>query len=61
MDELDEEEVNAKLQLLHDYAVEELQMNPTPVVYKLESALCNYQKEDAELDVDPSQDTAEPC
>lgn len=61
MDELSDNEANAKLQLLHDFAVEELNMNPTRVVYELESALCNYQKEDAELDEDPERDSAEPC
>lgn len=61
MDELSDEEVNQKLQLLHDFSVEELRMNPSRVVYEIESALCNYQKEDAELDEDPTQDLAEPC
>ncbi|MCL9815255.1 hypothetical protein [Natranaeroarchaeum aerophilus] len=61
MDDLSEEEVNAKLQLLHDYAINEVNMNPTSVVYELESALCNYQKEDEELDEDPTRDTSEPC
>jgi len=61
MDDIEDEEVNAKLQLLHDYAVNEMNMNPTSVVYELESALCNYQKEDEELDTDPNRDSAEPC
>jgi hypothetical protein len=61
MDDLSDEEVNTKLQLLHDYAVNEMNMNPTSVVYELESALCNYQKEDEELDEDPARDTSEPC
>lgn len=61
MDNLEDDEVSAKLQLLHDYAVDEMNMNPTRVVYELESALCNYQKEDAELDTDPARDTSEPC
>lgn len=38
-----------------------MHMDPTRVVYDLESALCNYQKEDAELDDDPVRDSAEPC
>lgn len=44
MDALSDEEVNVRLQLLHDFGVEQLNMNPTTAVYELESALCNYQK-----------------
>lgn len=61
MDELTDEGVNRKLQLLHDYAVDEMNMNPTSVVYELESALCNYQKDDEEIDFDPDRDSSGPC
>ncbi|PSP88626.1 hypothetical protein BRC90_06830 [Halobacteriales archaeon QS_4_69_34] len=61
MDDLSDEEVDVRLQLLHEYGVEQLNMDPSSAVYELESALCNYQKGEGGLDKDPKRDSAEPC
>ena len=61
MDALSDKEVNARLQSLHDFGVEQLNMNPSTAAYELESALCNYQKESDDLDEDSERESAEPC